>query len=326
MKTMLEIGLLLYPGAQLAAAHGLSDLFTVANRMAAEHADADLPLLRVRHWTADEDGEIHCSHDSHPGAESQPTVVVALPCIGALPPAETLQPFANWLSRQHAAGVTLSSVCAGAFVLAQTGLLAGRPLTTHWSLARDLGERYPEVKVDADKLVVDDGDIITAGGVMAWTDLGLTLVDRLLGPTIAANTARFLALDLTRHSQQYFRRFTPRLTHGDEAVLRVQRWLQRQDARHVSLPVMAAEAGLGERTFLRRFQQATGLRPTEYCQQLRAAKARELLELTNRSVDQIAWEVGYQDPAAFRKVFNKMVGLSPTDYRRRFGRRSLGES
>jgi transcriptional regulator GlxA family with amidase domain len=325
MKTMLEIGLLLYPGAQLAAAHGLSDLFAVANRLAAEHADADLPTLRVRHWSAAAAGEIRCTWDSHPDAESRPTVVIALPCIGTLPPAETLQPFVDWLGLQHAAGVTLCSVCAGAFVLAQTGLLAGRPLTTHWSLAKDLGERYPEVKVDADKLVVDDGDIITAGGVMAWTDLGLTLVDRLLGPTIAANTASFLALDLTRHSQQYFRRFTPRLTHGDEAVLKVQRWLQRQDARQVNLPAMAAEAGLGERTFLRRFQQATGLRPTEYCQQLRAAKARELLELTNRSVDQIAWEVGYQDPAAFRKVFNKMVGLSPTDYRRRFGRRCLGE-
>ncbi|MNN78628.1 HTH-type transcriptional regulator ChbR [compost metagenome] len=104
-------------------------------------------------------------------------------------------------------------------------------------------------------------------------------------------------------------------------MLKVQRWLQRQDNRNASLPDMAAQAGLGERTFLRRFQLATGLRPTEYCQQLRAARARELLELTNRSVDQIAWEVGYQDPSAFRKVFNKMVGLSPTDYRRRFGRR-----
>ncbi|MDH4580580.1 GlxA family transcriptional regulator [Pseudomonas sp. BN415] len=322
MKTMLEIGLLLYPGAQLAAAHGLSDLFTVANRMAAEHTDADLPLLRVRHWTAGDEGELRCTLDSHPDADSRVAVVVALPCIGSLPSTATLQPFANWLTRQHAEGVTLSSVCAGAFVLAQTGLLAGRAMTTHWSLAKDLAERYPDVKVDADKLVVDDGDIITAGGVMAWTDLGLTLVDRLLGPTIAANTARFLALDLTRHSQQYFRRFTPRLNHGDEAVLKVQHWLQRQDARNVSLPAMADQAGLGERTFLRRFQQATGLRPTEYCQQLRAAKARELLELTNRSVDQIAWEVGYQDPAAFRKVFNKMVGLSPTDYRRRFGRRS----
>ncbi|MDE3735299.1 GlxA family transcriptional regulator [Pseudomonas resinovorans] len=322
MKTTLEIGLLLYPGAQLAAAHGLSDLFTVANRMAAEHTDADLPLLRVRHWTAGDDGELRCTLDSHPDADSRVAVVVALPCIGSLPSTATLQPFANWLTRQHAEGVTLSSVCAGAFVLAQTGLLAGRAMTTHWSLAKDLAERYPDVKVDADKLVVDDGDIITAGGVMAWTDLGLTLVDRLLGPTIAADTARFLALDLPRHSQQYFRCFTPHLNHGDEAVLKVQHWLQRQDARNVSLPAMADQAGLGERTFLRRFQQATGLRPTEYCQQLRAAKARELLELTNRSVDQIAWEVGYQDPAAFRKVFNKMVGLSPTDYRRRFGRRS----
>jgi transcriptional regulator GlxA family with amidase domain len=324
MKTMLEIGLLLYPGAQLAAAHGLSDLFAVANRMAGEHADANLPVLRVRHWAAGEDREIRCSLDSHPDADSRPTVMVAVPCIGPLPSAEVLQPFADWLSLQHAAGVTLGSVCAGAFLLAQTGLLAGRPLTTHWSLAKDLGERFPEVKVDADKLVVDDGDIITAGGVMAWTDLGLALVDRLLGPTIAANTARFLALDLTRHSQQYFRRFVPRLDHGDEAVLKVQHWLQRQDNRNASLSDMAAQAGLGERTFLRRFQLATGLRPTEYCQQLRAAKARELLELTNRSVDQIAWEVGYQDPSAFRKVFNKMVGLSPTDYRRRFGRRSPG--
>ncbi|WP_044870468.1 GlxA family transcriptional regulator [Pseudomonas sp. LFM046] len=324
MTTLLEISLLLYPGAQLAAAHGLSDLFAVANRMAAERADADLPVLRVRHLTTDENGEIRCTLDSHPGADSRPTVVVVPPCIGTLPPAETLQPLADWLSRQHATGATLSSVCAGAFVLAQTGLMAGRVVTTHWSLAKDLGERFPEVKVDADKLVVDDGDIITAGGVMAWTDLGLTLVDRLLGPTIAADTARFLALDLTRHSQQYFRRFTPRLTHGDEAVLKVQHWLQRQAARNVSVAAMATQAGLGERTFLRRFQQATGLRPTEYCQQLRAAKARELLELTNRSVDQIAWEVGYQDPAAFRKVFNKMVGLSPTDYRRRFGRRSPG--
>lgn len=325
MKTLLEIGLLLYPGAQLAAAHGLTDLFTVANRMAASHADADLPQLRVRHWTADAQGHIGCIQDSHPQADSSPTVVVVPPCIGTLPPPEALQPFADWLSQQHALGVTLSSVCAGAFVLAQTGLLAGRPLTTHWSLAKDLGEQFPEVKVDADKLVVDDGDFITAGGVMAWTDLGLTLVDRLLGPTIAADTARFLALDLPRQSQQYFRRFSPHLTHGDEAVLKVQHWLQRQDARSVSLPDMAAKAGLGERTFLRRFQQATGLRPTEYCQQLRAAKARELLELTNRSVDQIAWEVGYQDPAAFRKVFNKLVGLSPTDYRRRFGRRRSGE-
>ncbi|BAN49830.1 GlxA family transcriptional regulator [Metapseudomonas resinovorans] len=322
MTTQLEIGLLLYPGAQLAAAHGLSDLFMVANRMAAERAGADLPVLRVRHWAAGEDGEIGCTLDSHPGTDSRPTVVVLPPCLGSLPSSEALQPFADWLHRQHATGATLSSVCAGAYLLAQTGLLKGRVLTTHWSLAKDLGERFPDLRVDADKLVVDDGDIITAGGVMAWTDLGLALVDRLLGPTIAAETARFLVLDLTRHSQQYFRSFTPTLTHGDASVLKVQHWLQREDARNVDLATMAAQAGLGERTFLRRFQQATGMRPTEYCQQLRAAKARELLELTNRSVDQIAWEVGYQDPAAFRKVFNKMVGLSPTDYRRRFGQRS----
>ena len=106
---------------------------------------------------------------------------------------------------------------------------------------------------------------------------------------------------------------------GDEAVLRVQHWLQTHSTGAVPVAAMAAQAGMGERTFLRRFRAATGLKPTEYCQQLRVGKARELLELTNRGIEQVAWAVGYQDPGAFRKVFQKLVGLSPGDYRRRFG-------
>ncbi|SDN83930.1 GlxA family transcriptional regulator [Pseudomonas jinjuensis] len=321
----LEIGLLLYPGAQLAAVHGLTDLFGVANRMAAEHSDTPLPVLRVRHWAADaQSGEIRCVFDSHPQSAGRMSVVILPPSLDALPEAGALQPFSQWLRRQHAAGATLGSVCAGAFVLAQTGLLDGRRATTHWGSARALAERFPAVEVDADQLIVDDGDIITAGGLMAWTDLGLALVGRLLSPSIASATAHFLVVDLSRQSQRYFSRFAPPLTHGDAAVLKVQHWLQKQGGREVSLGAMAAQAGLGERTFLRRFQQATGLKPTEYCQQLRVARGRELLEFTQRSVDQIAWEVGYQDPGAFRKVFQRIVGLAPKEYRMRFGVRRAG--
>jgi transcriptional regulator GlxA family with amidase domain len=113
--------------------------------------------------------------------------------------------------------------------------------------------------------------------------------------------------------------FAPILGHGDAAVLKVQHWLQSTGAVDVSVTGMAQRAGLEERTFLRRFRAATGLKPTEYCQHLKVGKAREMLEFTNGTVDHIAWTVGYQDAGAFRATFKKITGLAPSDYRNRFG-------
>lgn len=314
-----EIGLLLYPGVQLAAVHGLGDLFAVANRMAAERERDGRTMLRISHWQADEQGGMRRLFDSQPQAPGTPRVVILPPCLdsdAALP----LQPcYRDWLRQQHSAGVVLASVCAGAFALAEAGLLDGRRVTTHWALAAQLAARYPSVEVLPERMVVDDGELITAGGLMAWTDLGLALVTRLLGPTIAAQSARFLVVDLNRESQRQFSSFVPSLDHGDAAVLGVQHWLQGAGGAEASLASMAAHAGLGERTFLRRFRAATGMRPTEYCQQLRVTKARELLEFTRQSIDQVAWQVGYRDSGAFRKVFARLVGVAPGDYRRRFG-------
>jgi transcriptional regulator GlxA family with amidase domain len=154
---------------------------------------------------------------------------------------------------------------------------------------------------------------------MAWTDLGLRLVDRFLGPSVMLETAQYLLVDPVGREQRHYSTFAPQLTHGDESILKVQHWLQAKGGRDVSVTAMAEQAGMEERTFLRRFRAATGMKPTEYCQQLRVGKARELLEFSKRPVDRIAWEVGYEDAGAFRKVFQKRVGLTPGDYRRRFG-------
>ncbi|EQB16342.1 hypothetical protein L284_09505 [Novosphingobium lindaniclasticum LE124] len=182
-----------------------------------------------------------------------------------------------------------------------------------------LRARFPDVgRVDSDRLIIDDGDIITVGGVMAWTDLALKLVDRFLGPTIMLETARHLLVDPPGREQSYYSTFSPRLTHGDAAVLKVQHWLQATEARDVSLPTLAGQAGLEERTFLRRFQKATGFTSTDYCQRLRVGKAQELLQFSSRPIERIAWEVGYGDPSAFRKVFLRIVGLSPREFRQRF--------
>jgi transcriptional regulator GlxA family with amidase domain len=224
-----------------------------------------------------------------------------------------------WATGQHASGTTLCSVCGGTFLLAHLGLLNGRPATTHWSYANLLAQRFPEIRVDSDDLIIDLGDVVTAGGMMAWVDLGLKLVERYLGPFVMIKTAQFFLVDPAARQQRFYASFSPSLQHGDEAILRVQVYLAASPSESISVAKMASTARLGERTFLRRFQKATGLAPIEYVQSIRVQKARELLEMTSLSVKEIAWKVSYEDVGAFRKLFQKAVGLQPLEYRRRFG-------
>lgn len=315
----IEIALALYPEAQLAAIYGLTDLFQAADDLAAEKGGPDTPRIRVSHWRWPENAaDPECVHDTRPGRPHLPGYVVLPPSLGDAPDPALAARLKPWLMAHHAAGAVLSSVCAGAFVLAGTGLLAGRKATTHWAYRGLLAERHPEISVDTDKLIIEDGDIITAGGLMAWTDLGLRMVDRMLGSAVMMATARFLLVDPAGREQRFYSSFAPELQHGDEAILKVQHWLQKEGARKVDIAAMAATSGLEARTFLRRFTRATGLKPTEYCQHLRVGRAREMLELGGQSIDRIAWDVGYEDTGAFRKVFQKVMGLSPGEYRRRF--------
>lgn len=301
---MTQIGIFNYPGAQQAALHGLTDLFTIAGGIAQEHGGAP---LKVSHWTLE---------DLPKNAELAALIVPGT--LAGTPPFAGMESCTEWLTGLHKRGVTLCSVCGGAFVLASTGLLDGRTVTTHWMFAARLHELYPAVRVDSDKLMIEDGDLITAGGVMAWVDLGLKLVYRFLGPTVMLHTARFFLVDPAGREQRFYSSFTPNLAHGDELVLQIQHWLQQHYAEPHSVTAMAERSQLSERTFLRRFHKATGLKPTEYVQSLRVGKAREQLEFSKDSVNEIAWKVGYEDPGAFRKIFQRIIGLSPGDYRRRF--------
>ncbi|MEN2397255.1 GlxA family transcriptional regulator [Pseudomonas halotolerans] len=318
-RAVAELGVLIYPGAQLAAVHGLTDLFAVAQRIADEQASAQLPRLRVSHWQA-QDGEVPTRvFDSFAGPQGRLVALLIPPSIAGFDDGLVSQALMTWLRARHADGTVLGGVCVGSILLAESGLLDGRSATTHWTSAKTFAARYPKIKLDADKPIVDDGDLITTAGLMAWSELGLRLVDRLLGPSIATRTAQFLVIEHSDSASQCGSNFAPILGHGDAAILKVQHWLQGSGAVDVSLGAMAEQAGLEERTFLRRFRAATGLKPTEYCQHLRVGKAREMLEFTNGTIDHIAWTVGYQDPGAFRATFKKITGLAPSDYRARFG-------
>ncbi|MFK4874512.1 GlxA family transcriptional regulator [Novosphingobium sp. ZW T3_23] len=310
-----EIGLVLYPGCQAAMVHGITDLFAIASHFSTERGG---PRLRVSHWEMNETSGFARGFDTHPGESGEPAILIVPGRLTGPVDAAEAVPYARWLLDRHGHGVTLASTCGGTFMLAATGLLAGRPATTHWLFAERFRARFPDVRLEPDKMVIEDGDIITAGGLMAWTDLGMRIVDRLLGPSVMIETGKFLLVDPAGREQRHYSSFAPRLTHGDEAILKVQHWLQGRAERALAVSDMAARAGLEERTFLRRFKAATGTKPVEYVQNLRVGKARELLEFTRRPVDQIAWAVGYEDATAFRRVFNRIMGLSPGEYRNRF--------
>jgi len=315
--TLVEVGMMLYPDCQIGMVHGITDLFHVAGRFAVDHGRTP---IRVSHWRLQDAGGFARCFDSHPEEPcgNSPGVVIAPGSLHKLLEAEEAVPYARWLLDRHAQGSILASNCGGAFALAATGLLAGRPATTHWYFAEEFRARFPDVTLEADRMVVDEGDIITAGGLMAWTELGLRIVERLLGPSVMMETARFFLIDPSGREQKNYASFAPRLTHGDEPILKVQHWLQGRGAGPISVADLAAEAGMEERTFQRRFKAATGKTPVEYVQHIRIGKAREQLEFTKRTVDQIAWEVGYEDAAAFRKLFHRITGLSPQEYRQRF--------
>jgi transcriptional regulator GlxA family with amidase domain len=186
-----------------------------------------------------------------------------------------------------------------------------------------LAMRFPKIVVDTDRRIIDHDDIITAGGFLSWIDIGLFLVNRILGPAIRAETARLILDDPKAGEARFFNGFSPPQAHGDRAVLKAQEWVHMRDGAGVSLAALARVAGLERRTLLRRFANATGMTPIEYCRRVRIARARELLEGGELSQKVIAQCLGYRDVASFARAFSKAVRLAPGAYRERFGRKGI---
>jgi|SRR5450830_358772 len=322
----IEIGIVNYSGAQLATIYGLTDLFSIADDFAARYHNEKRVFLRVSQWRQKSANKPPVRiYGMDQDSDTPLAALILPPRLGEQIASREAAPFVDWLRSHHQAGTTLCSVCGGAFLLAESGLLAGRPATTHWANADLFRQRFPDTFLDIDKLIIDDGDIMCAGGIMAWIDLGLKLIDRYLGPTIMAETARFMLVDPPGREQRYYSAFSPTMTHGDAPVLKVQHWLHATGAKDFALATLASRANLEERTFLRRFRKATGMTAVDYCQRLRIAKARETLQFSTLSIESIAWGVGYSDVSAFRKIFIRITGLTPGEYRQRFSIRRTQE-
>jgi transcriptional regulator GlxA family with amidase domain len=237
------------------------------------------------------------------------------------PPPNDYAVLADWLRNAHAKGALVGSVCSGSMLLAYAGMLDGLEAATHWAFCDALAARYPKVKVRKERILVPAGEghrIITSGGVSSWHDLVLYLIARFAGLEEARRAAQLFLLNWHHEGQLPYACLSVSRQHEDKVIQAAQVWAGLNYPHPVPVREMAAQTGLGERSFLRRFRKATGQSPMEYIQHLRIEEAKQMLETTSSSPEDIAAEVGYTEPAAFRHIFKKSVGMTPVAYRKRY--------
>ena len=305
----MNIAIINYPTALQSAVFGLSEIFSLASQLCSEHqvpVNFDIEIIELAQINESALNDIPF------------TAVILPPSLEStfyFAPAETLK---KWLIEKHNGGSILCSACAGSFIIASTGLLDRREATTHWDLVTAFNQRYPDVKLNSNKILVNDGDIISAGGMLSWLDLSLELVAQFSTPGIMRKLGKILVVDTGQREQRYYKQFSPKLTHGDTTILSIQRKLQTDYRLPIKISELAQSCRLTERTFLRHFVKATGIKPREYIQKLRIQKVCDLLENTKDTFEMIAYNVGYEDISACRKIFVRIMGLTPRQFRRRF--------
>ncbi len=333
----IPVAILVFPEASASVVYGLNDLFHSAGRdwgMVLEGRPG--PALFHSRVVARRAGPLQMANGVtvHAEAAFEDVPVPAVVCIPevALPPGEPLaERFAvevTWLQRCFSAGATLAAACSGALLLAEAGLLEGQEATTHWAYCSTLSSRYPRVRVHPQRALVLTGEgqrLVMAGGGTTWLDLALYLIARTAGLDHALKVARLYLIDWHDSGQQPFARLAPTRQSDDALITESQAWIADHAFEPAPVAAMVRRSGLAERTFSRRFRQATGMTPLEYVHTLRLEESRHRLETTDEPVEAIALAVGYEDAAFFGRLFRRKVNLTPAQYRRRFGglRRAL---
>lgn len=225
----------------------------------------------------------------------------------------------SWLRRAAKRVRRLCSVCTGALVLAEAGLLDGRRATTHWARIAHLEQRHPKVQVERDPIFVRDGSVYTSAGVTAGIDLSLALVGEDVGPEIARTVAQWLVVFLQRPGgQAQFSAHMAAPPPKDGSFHALQAFIAEHPEHDLSVPSLASRVGMSPRNFARRFREQLGVSPAQYVLRARVEHARARLEQSDESIETIAERSGFGTEETMRRSFQKLVRVPPRNYRQRF--------
>ena len=314
------IDLLVFPAVQLLDVAGPVQVFASANDLVTEAGGAPPYLVKVvahggRSVTASSGVVLAAGPLTQPGDAVDTLLVAGGPGVDAAAENPVL---VDWLRRRAAQARRVASVCTGAFLLAATGVLDGRRAATHWKYCTMLAQRFPLVRVEPDPIFLCDGPVWTSAGVTAGIDLALALVEEDLGSTVALAVARYLVVFLKRPGGQAQFSAALALQAADDKFGALHDWINGHLSDDLSLSVLAAQAGMSERSFSRHYAEATGQTPARAIERLRVEAARRLLSESRRPVKRIAQRCGFGSEETMRRSFLRLLAVTPQDYRARF--------
>ncbi|MBC3784208.1 GlxA family transcriptional regulator [Spirosoma utsteinense] len=324
---MKHISILVPEGAILGSIEGPRQVLTEANKYGlAQGGPAlfEVQLVGLSETVRVAGGKYTVRTDAHPN-DIDRTDLILIPALdGDLRQTVAAnQGFVPWIVDQHRRGAEVGSLCVGAFLLASTGLLDGRPCATHWMAAREFRQSFPQVKLIEDRIITDEAGLYSSGGAFSYLNLILYLIEKYAGRPTAVFMAKAFQIEIDRHSQSPFIIFQGQKEHADETIRAVQQHIESNVMERHTVDELALQFGIGRRNLERRFKRATANSVVEYIQRVKIEAAKLQLESSRDNINEVMYGVGYADPKAFRQTFRKITGLSPTDYRQKFNRATV---
>ena len=318
---MKEVGVLLSKQYKLLSIAAILEVFETVNKL---HTNEGAPApFHITLLTPGESsaGNVFPGYNAEYVLEAGKKDLILIPAFTTDNVQQAIQenmPCISWLVQQFREGAEIATVCTGAFLLGATGLLNGKIATTHVDASKAFAMAFPEVKLKDDKTVTQDGGLYTSGGATSSFHLLLHLIQKYCSKETAIRIAKIFAIDMDRHQQTYFSTFQPMKNHNDELVASAQEKIETSFQDSATIEEMIKDIPASRRNMVRRFKQVTGITPIEYLQMTRIEAAKKLLLQTGQQMTEIIFNTGYNDPKAFRKIFRKNVGMTPTEYREKF--------
>jgi transcriptional regulator GlxA family with amidase domain len=250
--------------------------------------------------------------------EKTDVIVIPLLCGDFAKALQTNEGYVDWLISQYHGGAEIVSLCVGSFFLASTGLLKNKKCAIHWAARNDFQMMFPEVHLIDDTIITDENGIYTCGGGYSYLNLLLYIIEKHHGREMSILASKMFEIDIERKSQNPFMIFIGQKKHGDKEVLNSQELIENNPTETFTVDEICAKIAVGRRTFERRFKKCTGNSVAEYIQRVKVEYTKKQLESGRKTVNEIIYDVGYNNVDAFRKVFKKHTDLSPIDYRRKY--------
>jgi transcriptional regulator GlxA family with amidase domain len=322
MKKEIIIGVVIYRNCTSSMVTGFLDILTLANNLYQQ--ERGIPLFQLQLVAENSDpissfsGISFKPHKTF--TERSPFDLLYVPgFIGnADEVVESEVKVIQWLQKMNTGKVVLSAACNGNFILASSGALNKKKATTHWSLVQKFRSTFKDVILQPEKVVLDNGNVISAAGVTAYFNLALHIIQRFASADISLACAKIFLVDSGRKIQTPYQMYQSPKNHGDQEIQDIQNWLESNFKEAVNLDRLSDVGHIGKKTLQRRFKKATGETPLSYLQKLRIENAKRLLESKSLSFSEVTWEVGYNDVSSFHKAFKVETGLTPIEYRTKF--------